>query len=70
VSCLLVGGNDEQVLELNEKALKNIKAEKKKLTVIPGAIHLFEESGKLEQVARLASGWFRCYFLIKEHSRQ
>jgi alpha/beta superfamily hydrolase len=67
VSCLLVGGNDEQVLELNEKALKNIKAEKKKLTVIPGATHLFEESGKLEQVA---SGWFRCYFLIKEHSRQ
>jgi len=55
------------VLELNEKALKNIKAEKKKLTVIPGATHLFEESGKLEQVA---SGWFRCYFLIKEHSRQ
>jgi len=65
---LLVGGNDEQVLELNEEALKRIKAEKKKLTVIPGASHLFEESGKLEEVARLASGWFRCYFLIKEHS--
>lgn len=65
---LLVGGNDEQVLELNEEALKHIKTEKKKLTVIPGASHLFEEPGKLEEVARLASGWFRCYFLIKDHS--
>jgi len=61
---LLVGGNDEQVLKLNEEALKHIKAEKKKkLTVIPGASHLFEEPGKLEEVARLASGWFRCFFL-------
>lgn len=60
---LLVGGNDEQVLELNEEALKHIKTEKKKLTVIPGASHLFEEPGKLEEVARLASGWFRCFFL-------
>jgi dienelactone hydrolase len=60
---LVVGGNDEQVLELNEEALKHIKTEKKKLTVIPGASHLFEEPGKLEEVARLASGWFRCFFL-------
>lgn len=68
---LLVGGNDEQVLKLNEEALKHIKAEKKKkLTVIPGASHLFEEPGKREEVARLASGWFRCYFLIREHSRK
>jgi putative phosphoribosyl transferase len=59
---LVVGGNDEQVLELNEEALKHIKTEKKKLTVIPGASHLFEEPGKLEEVARLASGWFRCFF--------
>jgi putative phosphoribosyl transferase len=61
---LLVGGNDEQVLELNEEALKYIKAEKKKkLTIIPGASHLFEEPGKLEEVGRLASGWFRCFFM-------
>lgn len=65
---LLVGGNDPQVLELNENALKYIIAEKKKLTIIPGATHLFEEPGKLEQVARTASGWFRCYFLIKKHN--
>jgi dienelactone hydrolase len=64
---LLVGGNDEEVLNLNVNALKDIKAEKKKLTIIPGATHLFEEPGKLEQVARIASGWFRCYFLIKKH---
>ena len=64
---LLIGGNDPQVLELNENALKEISAEKKKLTVISGATHLFEEPGKLEQVAKVASGWFRCYFLIKKH---
>lgn len=72
---LLVGGgggnDDPQVLKLNENALKEIKAEKKNLTIIPGATHLFEEPGKLEQVARIASGWFsRCYFLIKKHSTQ
>lgn len=65
---LLVGGSDPQVLELNENALKEISAEKKKLTVIPDATHLFEEPGKLEQVAKVASGWFRCYFLIKKHN--
>jgi len=67
---LLVGGNDPQVLDLNQNALKDINAEKKKLTIIPGATHLFEELGKLEQVARIASGWFRCYFLIKKHNNQ
>jgi hypothetical protein len=55
------------VLNLNEIALKDIKTEKKKITIIPGASHLFEEPGKLEQVARIASGWFRCYFLIQKH---
>ena len=69
---LLVGKNDDpQVLKLNENALKEIRSEnkKKKLTIIPGATHLFEEPGKLEQVARIASGWFRCYSLIKKHSQ-
>ena len=65
---LLVGGKDDEVLKLNENALKDIKAERKKLTIIPGATHLFEEQGKLEEVARIASGWFRCYFLIKKHN--
>ena len=66
----LVGGNDPQVVELNENALKDMTTEKKKITLIPGATHLFEEPGKLEQVARIASGWFRCYFLIKKHNSQ
>jgi dienelactone hydrolase len=66
----LVGGNDPQVVDLNENALKDMTTEKKKITLIPGATHLFEEPGKLEQVARIASGWFRCYFLIKKHKRQ
>lgn len=66
----LVGENDPQVVELNENALKDMTAEKKKITLIPGATHLFEEPGKLEQVARITSGWFRCYFLIKKHKSQ
>jgi dienelactone hydrolase len=66
----LVGGNDPQIVELNENALKDMTTEKKKITLIPDATHLFEEPGKLEQVARIASGWFRCYFLIKKHKRQ
>ena len=66
----LVGGNDEEVLRLNENALKDIKAEKRKITIIPGATHLFEEPGKLEQVARIASGWFRCYVLIEDQHRR
>jgi putative phosphoribosyl transferase len=66
----LVGGNDPQVVELNENALKDMTTEKKKITLIPGATHLFEEPGKLQQVARIASGWFRCYFLIKKHNSQ
>ena len=47
-----------------------MSTEKKKISLIPGATHLFEEPGKLEQVARIASGWFRCYFLIKKHNRK
>ena len=48
--------------KLNDDSLRDIKAEKKKLTIIPGATHLFEEPGKLEQFTRIASGWFRCHF--------
>jgi putative phosphoribosyl transferase len=61
---LLVGGNDEPVIELNQKAydkLKLLKEDQKRLTIIPGATHLFEEPGKLEQIAQLASEWFACF---------
>jgi len=57
---LIVGGNDIDVLELNRKALKEMTSEKK-LAVVPGATHLFEELGKLEEVARLAINWFSRY---------
>jgi putative phosphoribosyl transferase len=68
---LIVGGNDAKpVIDFNNNALKQLKnVQKKKLVIIPGATHLFEEAGTLEEVARLASGWFGCYFLIKKHSR-
>ncbi|MDQ4056066.1 MAG: dienelactone hydrolase family protein [Thermoproteota archaeon] len=66
----IVGGNDDKrVIDLNNKALSQlVSAQKKKIITVPGATHLFEEPGALEEVARLASGWFRCYFLIKEHN--
>jgi len=56
----IVGGNDELILELNQEALEKIPAEKK-LEIIPGATHLFEEPGALEEVARLAANWFKQY---------
>lgn len=54
---LIVGGADEQVLELNRRALELLQAEKQ-LVVVPGATHLFEEPGALEEVASLATEWF------------
>ena len=56
-SLLIVGGNDPVVLNLNKKALEKIPA-KKRLAVVPGATHLFEETGKLEEVSKLAIEWF------------
>jgi putative phosphoribosyl transferase len=55
---LIVGGDDVQVIELNREALARLRVEKK-LVIIPGATHLFEEPGALEQVAHLAVGWFK-----------
>jgi dienelactone hydrolase len=54
----IVGGNDEVVIELNEQALEKLAAPVKELVIIPGATHLFEEPGTLEEVARLAADWF------------
>lgn len=55
---LIVGGSDTFVLELNRRACDMIKSEKH-LAVIPGATHLFEEQGALEEVSRLAADWFK-----------
>ena len=57
---LIVGGRDPQVLELNRQALARLPGEKQ-LVVVPGASHLFEEPGTLEQVAMLARDWFLRY---------
>ena len=54
---LIVGGNDDIVIELNETARDQMRREVK-LEIIPGATHLFEEPGALEQAAKLASDWF------------
>lgn len=54
---LIVGGNDPEVLELNQDALKAIRTEKD-LQIIPGASHLFEEPGTLREAAILAREWF------------
>lgn len=57
---LIVGGRDEPVIEMNEYALAQLHVEKR-LEIVPGATHLFEEPGTLEQVARLARQWFTQY---------
>ncbi len=58
---LIVGGEDFQVIEMNRDALNKLKSEKT-LIIIPGATHLFEEPGALEEVARLAADWFTKHF--------
>lgn len=57
---LLVGGHDPEVLELNREALQRLHCPKE-LVVVPGATHLFEEPGTLEEVARQAASWFSRY---------
>jgi putative phosphoribosyl transferase len=54
---LIVGGNDDVVIELNEQARDRMRCEVK-LEIVPGATHLFEEPGALEKVAQVASNWF------------
>jgi putative phosphoribosyl transferase len=58
---LIVGGEDPVVVEVNREALRLLRAEKR-LEVIPGAGHLFEEPGALERVAELAADWFLRHF--------
>ncbi|MCI0683000.1 MAG: dienelactone hydrolase family protein [Gemmataceae bacterium] len=54
---LIVGGYDDVVIELNEQSLRRLRCPKQ-LVIVPGATHLFEEPGALEEVARLAKEWF------------
>jgi dienelactone hydrolase len=55
---LIVGGHDVPVIGLNGRALERLGAREKQLVIVPGATHLFEEPGTLEQVAELARDWF------------
>ena len=57
---LVVGGRDDEVIELNKRAFArlNLRGERKRVVIIPGATHLFEEPGALEQVSRVARDWF------------
>src|SRR5829696_6735331 len=60
----IVGGNDTAVIEMNKRALELLgDAEVKELAIIPGATHLFEEPGKIEEVAQITADWFECYLL-------
>lgn len=59
---MIVGGYDQLVIDLNRKALAQMQTgTEKKLVVVPGASHLFEEPGTLEHAARLACEWFQTY---------
>ena len=59
---LIVGEWDEPVIEMNRQAMAHLGGTKE-LVIVPGASHLFEEPGRLEEVARLASGWFTRHLL-------
>lgn len=58
---LIVGGLDEEVLELNREAWAELRCERR-LEIVPGATHLFEEPGTLERAAALAADWFVRHF--------
>lgn len=59
---LIIGGEDKQVISLNEAAYAQLRCHKE-LAIVPGATHLFEEPGALDKVAQLAQDWFANYFL-------
>jgi putative phosphoribosyl transferase len=60
---LIVGGLDDEVIELNQVAYNTLHCERQ-IEIIPGATHLFEEPGKLEEVASLAKRWFKQHLTL------
>lgn len=66
---LIVGGEDAGVIDLNEQARDTLLHCERRLVLVPGATHLFEEPGTLEEVARLAAAWFARH-LVRETSTQ
>ena len=67
---LIVGGLDELTLSLNRQAFSQLRCEGKQLVIVPGATHLFEERGALEEVARVAAQWFVRYLRRTDTERQ
>ncbi|MDB5871338.1 MAG: hydrolase [Ramlibacter sp.] len=63
----IVGGADHGVVELNQEAYKRLECEKR-LAIVPGATHLFEERGALEDVSELAASWFTAHMAPAEHA--
>ena len=61
---LIVGGDDQPVIGLNRAALQQLRVQEKQLVLVPGATHLFEEPGALEEVARLATDWFASHLNV------
>ncbi|MGB5045701.1 MAG: alpha/beta hydrolase, partial [Nitrospira sp.] len=59
--------DDGPVIEMNQDALRQLTC-RKELVIVPGASHLFEEPGTLEQVAREALRWFQRYFQLDAHA--
>lgn len=66
---LIVGGNDTPVITMNREAMADMHAERK-LEIVPGASHLFEEPGTLDEVAQLARAWFRRYLVEPIRQRE
>jgi dienelactone hydrolase len=65
---LIVGGADYEVITLNEQALAHLQCDKQ-IAIVPGATHLFEEPGTLEQVAKLAATWFATHLTHRENGK-
>lgn len=66
---LIVGGNDTEVIKMNEVALANLPGIKS-MRIVPGASHLFEETGALQEVAQLAVDWFNQYLLWDSQAQE
>lgn len=66
---LIVGAKDPQVLDLNTSALEAIPAAEKKLDIVAGATHLFDQPGTMEKVAELAKSWFEIYLAGERRRR-
>ncbi|OYW18033.1 MAG: hydrolase [Burkholderiales bacterium 12-64-5] len=66
---LIVGGADHEVMALNKQALAYLQCDKQ-IAIVPGATHLFEEHGALEQVAELAAAWFTAHLTRRDNGKR